>query len=131
MAFLHLTHSDPRNDARVLKQMKAGARLGNMSVFSIGREDLSLNSDFPTPSSLRFILLGSPGGHRNREHETHVVGLGEGFRAPKRSLMSGGTSSHCEDCRRHQATHWFLVTSNYVGPCGATDPSGEVRANSC
>lgn len=113
MAFLHLTHSDPRNDARVLKQMSAGARLGNMSVVSIGREDLSLNSDFPTPSSLRFILLDPPGGHRNREHETHVVGLGEGFRAPKRSLMSGGilrvTARIVDAIRQHIGLLWLPI----------------------
>jgi glycosyltransferase involved in cell wall biosynthesis len=112
MTFVHLTHSDPRSDARVLKQMRAGVHFGNTSVVSIGREDLSLGSDFPPNSSLRFILLEPPVGHRNREQESHDEGFRE-FRALERFPMSAGIrhmiAKIVDAIRQHIGLLWLPI----------------------
>lgn len=120
MTFVHLTHSDARSDARVLKQMSAGVHFGNTSVVAIGREDLSLGSDFPAPSSPRFILLDPPGGQRNRGLESPVEGFGEEFSRPKSSLMSAGIrpviTKIVDAIRQHIGLLWLpIILDRAVG----------------
>ncbi len=109
MTFLHLTHSDPRSDARVLKQMSAGVHFGQTSVFAIGREDPSLGPGVSTPSPLRVVLLDPPGGHRSQADQPSESGFDQELRAPVSSSVLGSVRRAVERIRGAIRNHVGLV----------------------
>lgn len=117
---VHLTHTDPRSDSRILKAMQAGREIANVEVIAIGKEDSSVSTLPQESGEFAFYII--PRRKKGQPINSSISRQGENGGRP---TPSGVTPTRPRQDLLSRVRGWVLWAIGYLG---AINLNSQVRA---